>query len=150
MWTNDNRTRYTRKSDRYPSDLTDKEWQIVEAHLPVVGRTDRRREMLNGVLYVLETGCQWRALPKDFPPKSSVHDYFVRLHCDGILTKIHHALYAQVREAAGKEAGPTLSIVDSQSVKSGEKGGLRSIRQGTTQVRGSRARNATSPSIRSA
>jgi len=150
MWTRDNRGRYERKGCRYPSDLTDDEWAIVDPLLPVSGRTDRRRQMLDAVLYVLETGCQWRALPKDFPPKSSVHEYFIRLHCDGILTRIHHELYARARELAGKATEPTTSIVDSQSVKSAEKGGLRSIRQGTTQVRKSRARSATSPSIRSA
>jgi transposase len=57
---------------------------------------------LNAILYVLSTGCQWRALPKDFPPKSTVHDYFVEWHCDGTLTRIHHALYAEVRKLAGK------------------------------------------------
>jgi transposase len=148
MWTRANRRRYERKGCRYPSDLTDDEWAIVDPLLPVSGRTDRRRPMLDAILYVLETGCQWRALPKDFPPKSSVHEYFLRLHCDGILTRIHHELYARARELAGKAAEPTTSIVDSQSVKSAEKGGLRSIRQGTMQVRKSRARSATSPSIR--
>jgi transposase len=150
MWTADNRRLYERKGGRYPSDLTDEEWAIIEPMVPVTGRTDRRREMLNGVLYVLETGCQWRALPKDFPPKSSVHDYFIVLHCDGILTRIHHALLARTRKLAGKAAEPTTAIVDSQSVKSAEKGGLAAIRQGTTQVRKSRARSATSRSIRSA
>jgi transposase len=148
MWTKNNRRSYERRGCRYPSDLTDDEWAIVDPLLPASGRTDRRRQMLDAILYVLETGCQWRALPKDFPPKSSVHEYFLLLHCEGVLTRIHHELYARARELAGKAAEPTTSIVDSQSVKSAEKGGPGSIRQGTMQVRKSRARSATSPSIR--
>ena len=88
MWTTENRGRYERKGQRYPSDLTDEEWALVETHLPRERRRDRR-EILNAILYVLSTGCQWRALPKDFPPKSTVHDYFVEWHCDGTLTRIH-------------------------------------------------------------
>jgi transposase len=76
MWTGENRGRYERKGQRYPSDLTDEESALVEPHLPPARRTDRR-EILNAILYVLSTGCQWRALPKDLLPKSTVHDYFV-------------------------------------------------------------------------
>lgn len=150
MWTQENRVRYERKCSRYPSDLTDEEWTIVEPFLPVMGRTDRRRAMLEAILYVLETGCQWRALPKDFPPRSSVHEYFVMLQCERIFAKLHHELYGRARELAGKSATPTLSIVDSQSVKSAEKGGPRSIPPGTMQVRKSRARSAISRSTPSA
>jgi transposase len=119
MWTTENRGRYERKGQRYPSDLTDEEWALVETHLPRERRRDRR-EILNAILYVLSTGCQWRALPKDFPPKSTVHDYFVEWHCDGTLTRIHHALYAEVRKLAGKEPMATTAIVDSQSVERGK------------------------------
>ena len=80
------------------------------------------REVLNAVFYILGTGCQWRALPKDLPPRSTVHDYFVRWQCDGTLARLHHALYEQARELAGKEASPTTAIVDSQSVKGAERG----------------------------
>lgn len=78
MWTAENRARYERKG-RYPSDVLDEEWALVEPHLPPQ-RNACRREILNAILYVLTTGCQWRALPKDFPPKSTVHDYFVEWH----------------------------------------------------------------------
>src|SRR2546425_6835728 len=138
MGTTENRARYEGKG-RYASDLTDAEWVLVEPHLPPARRVDRR-EVLNAVLYVLTTGCQWRSLPRDFPAKSTVHDYFVEWHCDGTLTRIHHALYAQARELAGKKPSATTAIVDSQSVKSAEKGGPRSIFLAMTRARKSKAR----------
>ena len=92
-------------------------------------RTDMRAVM-NGVMYVLSTGCQWRYLPKDFPPRSTVHNYFIWWQCDGVLDLIHHALYVECREKAAREASPTACIIDSQSVKSAEKGGPASIRTG--------------------
>jgi transposase len=72
---------------------------------------------------VLSTGCQWRYIPKDLPPKSTVHDYITRWNDDGTIEKIHYALYVQCREAIGREASPTACVIDSQSVKSAEKGG---------------------------
>ena len=129
MWTKDNRTAYERKAARYPSDLVDEGGALVEPHLPPPKKDRRgrppvdRREILNGILYVLTTGCQWSQLPKDLPPKSTVHDYLVDWNGDGTLRRIHNALYAQAREAAGRKPTPTLAIVDSQSVKSAEKGG---------------------------
>ena len=154
MWTDESRGKYDRKGLRYPSDLTDEEWALVEPHLPPPRQRSRfaspdRREVLNAILYVLSTGCQWRALPKGFPAKSTVHDYFVDWHGDGTLTRIHHALYCAVRELEGRSGRPTTSIVDSQSVKGAEKGGLRTIRRAMTVPRGSKARSATSRSIRS-
>jgi transposase len=104
--------------------------------------------VLNAILYVLATGCQWRALPKDLPPRSTVHDYLTLWAWDGTLGRLHHALFVQVREQAGKEASPTAAIIDSQSVKSAEKGGLASIRRVTTRARRSRARSGTSWSTR--
>lgn len=147
MWTSENRALYERKTSRYPSDLTDEEWALIEPHLPPRRKVDRR-EVLNGILYVLSTGCQWRALPKDLPPKSTVHDYFVEWHCDGTLTRIHHALYVEARELAGREASPTTAIIDSQSVKSAEKGGLELTPMAMTQARKSKARSAMRWSIR--
>lgn len=147
MWTRENRRRYDRKGLRYESDLTDEEWALVEPLLPPERKVSRRH-VLNGVLYVLTTGCQWKLLPKDFPPKSTVHDYFVEWHVDGILARIHHALYAQCRKLAGKHASPTLAIVDSQSVRSAEKGGNALIRLDMTQARRLKGRNATRRSIR--
>ena len=108
------------------------------------------REVLNAVFYVLGTGCQWRALPKDLPPRSTVHDYFVRWQCDGTLGRLHHALYEQAREMAGKEASPTTAIVDSQSVKGAERGAAGSIRWATMRPRRSKGASATPSLTRSA
>jgi len=90
---------------------------------PGAHRTVDVREVLNGLLYLLSTGCQWRAIPKDLPPRSTLHDYLDRWDYDGTLERIHHTLYVQCREQAGREASPTVAIIDSQSVKSAEKGG---------------------------
>ena len=108
------------------------------------------REVINGLLYVLETGCPWRHLPKDFPPKSTVHGYFDLWAWDGTLERIHEALYLALREKEGREASPTAAIIDSQSAKSAQKGGLRSIRRGTMRARRSRASSGTSSPITSA
>ena len=131
MWTADNRPRYNRDKLRYPSDLTDAEWAHIEPLIPPgkPGGGKRRvaiREVINGVMYILSTGCQWRALPKDLPPRSTVHDYLGLWNWDGTLDRIHHALYLKCREKAAREASPTACIIDSQSVKSAEKGGLAS------------------------
>ena len=156
MWKPENRKVYQRSNPRYPSDLTDAEWALVRPHVdvPQVGSGRRRRvdlrEVVNAVFYVLETGCQWRALPRDLPPRSTVHDYFVRWHCDGTLRRLHHDLYEQARELVGKEASPTLAIVDSQSVKAAERGGSRRIRSVTTRERRSRVARGTPSSTVSA
>ena len=128
MWTNENRVRYDRGGLRYPSDLTDAEWAHVEPLIPPARRggakrTVNLREVVNGLMYVLSTGCQWRAIPKDLPPRSTVYDYFDLWGWDGTLDRIHEALYVKCRETAAREAGPTAAIIDSQSVKSAEKGG---------------------------
>jgi len=104
------------------------------------------REVLNAIFYVLWTGCQWKALPKDLPPKSTVYDYLDLWTWDGTLERIHHALYVAVREQAGREASPTTAIIDSQSAKGAQKGGLRSMLQATTRARRSRAASGTSSS----
>src|SRR3954463_4189038 len=153
MWTVEQRQIYDRTGLRYPSDLTDEEWALVEPFIPPAKRGGRKRpvdvrEVLNGILYVLATGCQWRALPKDLPPRSTVHGYLTLWAWDGTLRRLHHALFVQVREQAGKEASPTAAIIDSQSVKSAEKGGRTLIRRGTTRARRSRARSGTSWSTR--
>ena len=155
MWTSKNRGRYDRSRLRYPSDLMDEEWALVEPLIPPARRGGNRRhvvvrEVVNGLMYVLSTGCQWRAIPKDLPPRSTLYDYFDLWSWDGTLDRIHDALYAKCREAASREASPTAAIIDSQSVKSAEKGGLASIRPATTQARRSRARRGTFLSIRKA
>ncbi len=119
MWTADNRPRYNRDKLRYPSDLTDAEWAHIEPLIPPgkPGGGKRRvaiREVINGVMYILSTGCQWRALPKDLPPRSTVHDYLGLWNWDGTLDRIHHALYLKCREKAAREASPTACIIDSQ------------------------------------
>jgi transposase len=146
MWTNENRARYDRSKLRYPSDLTDVEWHFVEPLIPPARRGGGKRrvnmrEVVNGLMYVLSTGCQWRAIPKDFPPKSTVYGYFDLWTYDGTLERIHHALYISCREAEGREASPSAAVIDSQSVKSAEKGGATSIRMGMMQARRSKARS---------
>jgi transposase len=128
MWTDENRAGYDRSKLRYPSDLTDQEWSLIEPLIPPARRGGNRRtvvvrDVVDGVMYILSTGCQWSALPKDLPPRSTVNDYFRRWDDDGTLDRIHHALYVQCRELAERDASPTAAIIDSQSVKSAEKGG---------------------------
>ena len=154
MWTMENRGRYDRSMLRYPSDLTDEEWKLVEPLIPPGKRgggkrTVVMREVVNGLMYILSTGCQWRAIPKDLPPKSTVYDYFDLWSWDRTLDRIHDALYVACRERASREASPTAAIIDSQSVKSAEKGGL-TIRPGTTRAKRSRARSGIFSSIRKA
>lgn len=155
MWNTATRKMYERRGLRYPSDLTDDEWALIEPLIPPAKRGGRPRDVdvravLNGIFYVLATGCQWKALPKDLPPKSTVHDYLTLWAWDGTLAHIHAELFVQVRTRAGKRASPTLGIIDSQSVKGAEKGGRVSIRRASTWPRRSRARSAISSSTRSA
>ena len=146
MWTAKNRPSYNRDKLRYPSDLTDEEWAHVAPLIPPGKRGGNKRtvdlrEVMNGLMYVLSTGCQWRAVPKDLPPRSTLYDYFDLWSWDGTLGRIHHALYVACRDQEDRKASPTAAIIDSQSVKSAEKGG-RVMRMATTQERRSRARNA--------
>jgi transposase len=150
MWTSENRKRYDRSKLRYPSDLTDEEWQLVESQIPPAKRggnkrTVNLREIMNGLMYILSTGCQWRAIPKDLPPRSTLFDYFDLWSWDGTLDRIHHTLYDKCREQGEREVSPTAAIIDSQSVKSAEKGGSM-MRLAMMRARRSRARNATSSS----
>ena len=99
MWTMENRGRYDRSKLRYPSDLTDEEWKLVEPLIPPGKRgggkrTVVMREIVDGLMYILSTGCQWAALPKDLPPKSTVYDYFDLWSWDHTLDSIHESLYA--------------------------------------------------------
>lgn len=128
MWTRENRVRYDRSGLRYETHLFDGEWAEIEPMLPPAKpggnkRTVNLREVANGLMYILGTGCQWRAIPKDLAPRSTIYDYFDRWHRDGTLERIHHALYVKCREQASREASPTAAIIDAQSVKSAEKGG---------------------------
>ena len=152
MWTKESRARYDRSALRYPSDLSDDEWAILAPLIPPAKHGGRPREvdvrgLISGLLYVLETGCPWRHLPKDFPPKSTVHSYFELWAWDGTLERIHDALYVGLREHEGREASPSAALLDSQSAKSAQKGGLRSIRSGSTRARKSKGSSVISSPI---
>jgi transposase len=112
MLTCENRSKYNRDKLHYPSDLTDEEWSHVAPLIPPAKHGGRKRkvdvrEVVNGIMYVLSTGCQWRYVPKDLPPKSTLFDYFDLWSYDGTLENIHHPLYVKCREAMGREASPT-------------------------------------------
>lgn len=147
MWTIANRARYNRDQLRYPSDATEEEWGQLAALIPPARRggckrTVNIREVLNGLLYVLSTGCQWRAIPTDLPPRSTIFEYFARWQADGTLRQIHATLYVRCREQAEREASPSACIIDSQSVKSAEKGGSALIHRALTQANGSKGKSA--------
>jgi len=110
-------------------------------------RTVDVREVVNGLMYVLSTGCQWRYVPKDLPPRSTLFDYFDLWTWNGTLDRIHHTLYVKCREAMGREASPTACVIDSQSVKGAEKGGVASIQTATTRGKRSKAKSVISSSI---
>lgn len=154
MWKPEHRVAAARRGLRYPSDLTDAEWALVAPMIPPAKRGGRKRtvdvrEVLNAIFYVLATGCQWKALPKDLPPKSTAHSYFMLWDWNGTLERIHEALYVAVREAAGKEQSPSVAVIDSQSAKAAQKGAHRLTRRVSTQARKSPAANAISLSTRS-
>ena len=128
MWTVENRGSYDRGGLRYPSDVTDDEWARIAPLIPPAKRGGRKRnvdvrDVVNGLMYILSTGCQWRAIPKDLPPRSTLFGYFELWDYDGTLDRIHHSLYVKCREAIGREASPTACVIDSQSVKGAEKRG---------------------------
>jgi transposase len=155
MWTDENRVRYDRSKLRYPSDLTDEEWALIGPLIPPAKRggnkrTVAERDVVNGVMFILSTGCQWASLPKDLPARSTVNDYFRRWDWDGTLDRIHHALYVLCREQAGREASPTAAIIDSQSAKASQKGALRLTRRASMRARRSPGASDISSSIRSA
>src|SRR6516165_807355 len=115
MWTETTQQQYRRDSLRYASDVTDEEWALVEGFLPrprKLGRprTTEMREVVNALLYMLTTGCQWRLLPKEFPPFSTVQRFFYRWREAGLWQTINHSLVMQAREASGREASPTSGI----------------------------------------
>lgn len=122
----------------YPSDLTDAQWELVGPQIPPErwgGRTRAvaMREVVNGILYLTRTGCQWRAIPRDLPNWNTCRHYYDRFRRDGTWQRLHDTLRGRVRVAAGREPTPSAAVVDSQSVKTAEKRGPAA---GTTRASG--------------
>lgn len=117
------------KEREYPSDLTDKQWRLVAGQLPKLKKRGRkatdRRWVVEAILYVTVTGCQWRQLPHDFPNWKTVYNTFWAWRKDGVIERVHNALRAKARQAAGKKPTPTAAIIDSKSVRTGEGGEQR-------------------------
>ena len=138
MWTDEHRAAHKQTGTGFPSDLTDQEWERLGPLIPPAkpgGRpraTDMRQAM-NAILYLLRTGCPWRSLPRDgFPPRSTVYNIFRQFQREGSWEAIWAELHMALRERLGREASPSAAILDSQTIKSAEKGGRKTTRWATT------------------
>ena len=149
VWTSQHRREASRPGLRYPSDLTDAEWALIEPLVPPARRGGRprhvdMREVCNAIFYVLATGCQWQALPRDLPPKSTVFGYFGRWTAGRTLWRMHDALFDAERGRLGRNPKPRLGVIDAQVVAGAPKGGLRLTPRGSMRASASAAANATS------
>ena len=161
-WNDITRQQHNRDNLRYPSDLTEAEWVLVAPFIPPAKpggrpRTADMREVMNAILSIAGGGIQWRMLPKDFPPVSTVRGYFYAWRNAGLWQTINHVLVMATRNLEGREAQPTAGVIDSQSVKTTESDGSREepvLGRAIGPTRGTRARrsraaNATSLPTRS-
>jgi putative transposase len=130
IWTPDTRAEHDRDDLRYPSDLTDAEWEILAPLLPPPAKTGRQRswemrELMNAIFFVLRGGVPWRMLPEHFPPHQTTYRWFMRFRDDGTWKSLNHYLVILDRERAGRTASPSAAVIDTQSVKTTEAGGPR-------------------------
>ena len=138
MWTEEYRALHRQAGTSFPSNLAEAEWVRLEPLIPAAtpGGRPRKTDMraaMNAILYLLRTGCPWRYLPRDgFPPRSTVYNIFRKFQRDGMWEAIWAELHMALRQRLGREASPTAAILDSQTVKSAEKGGRKTTRWATT------------------
>jgi transposase len=135
MWTKKHRAIYRQSGEGLPSDLTDDQWAHLEPLIPPadLGGRPRKTDMraaMNAIFFLLRTGCPWRYLPRGaFPPRSTVYNIFRKFQREGVWDAIWAELLFALREQAGREASPTAAVIDSQSLKSAEKGGAKKVKQ---------------------
>jgi transposase len=135
MWTQAHRETYRQAGVRVPSDLTDAEWERFEPLIPAAkpGGRPRKTDMraaMNAIFFLLRTGCPWRYLPRGaFPPRSTVYNIFRAFQREGVWEAIWAELLMALRERSGREASPSAGVIDSQTLKSAEKGGARKVKQ---------------------